>query len=130
MDPYSAVGDRQLAEVWLRQQIGRRFNPVALFQAQQQAGFITMGETPEHVAVMTLLWRMLLAGMAVAILLATGVTLLVRRQRINAARKVALEQVRRGNRIATAQELPSLTAFARKHGAPIMLGGVAIPTGD
>jgi type IV secretory pathway TraG/TraD family ATPase VirD4 len=79
---------------------------------------------------MTLLWHMLFAGITFAVPLATGVTLLVRRLWINAARKAALDQVLRGNRVATAQELAALTAFARKHGAPIMLGGVAIPTGD
>lgn len=125
----SGVDDRQLAEVWLRRQVAQHLNPVAIFQAQR-AGVTVMGETPEHVAAMTLLWHMLLTGIAVAVPLATGVTLLVRRQWINAARKAALEQVRRGNRVATAQELASLTAFARKHGAPIILGGVAIPPED
>lgn len=126
----SGVDDRQMAEVWLRQQINRHLNPVAIFQAQQQAGFVVTGETAEHLAAMKMLTRAGLAGSVLAALLATGVTLLVRRQWINAAHKASLDQVKRGNRIATAQELASLLALATKHGSPIMLGGVPVPPGD
>ena len=126
----SGVDDRQLAEAWLRQQINRHLNPVAIFQAQQQAGFVVTGETAEHLAAMKMLTRAGLAGSVLAALLATGVTLLVRHQWINAAHKASLDQVKRGNRIATAQELASLLALATKHGSPIMLGGVPVPPGD
>lgn len=126
----SGSDDRLLTEVWLRQQISRHLNPVAIFQAQQQAGLLVAGETAEHLAAMKMLTRAGLAGSVLAVLLATGVTLLVRRQWINAAHKTSRDQVKRGNRIATAQELASLLALATKHGSPIMLGGVPVPPGD
>lgn len=126
----SGVDDRQLAEVWLRQQINRHLNPAAIFQAQQQAGFVITGETAEHFAAMKMLTRAGLAGSVLAVLLATGVTLLVRRQWINAAHRASLDQVKRGNRIATPQELASLLALATKRGSPIMLGGVPVPPED
>lgn len=57
--------------------------------------------------------------------------MLMRHQWIRAAREAALDQVLRGNRAATPQELASLVALALKKGAvPIRLGGVPIPPSD
>jgi hypothetical protein len=96
----SGDDDRQLAERSAPRQVKQHLNPVAIFQAQQ-AGVTVLGEMPEHVAAMTLLYRMLLADIAVAVSLATGVTLLVRRRWINAAHKASLDGVKRGNHLAT-----------------------------
>lgn len=126
----SGVDDRQLAEVWLRQQINRHLNPAAIFQAQQQAGFVVTGETAEHFAAMKMLTRAGLAGSVLAVLLATGVTLLVRRQWINAAHRASLDQVKRGNRIATPRELALLVDRQAKSERPILIGGVPVPAGD
>lgn len=126
----SSTEVQHLTEMWMRQRFHQHLNPAAIFQTRQPVQAASLGETPGHFAAMTLLWRMLVAGVAIAIPLAIGVTLLVRAHWIDTARKASLDQVKRGNRVATAQELASLLAFAGKHGTPIMLGGVPIPPQD
>lgn len=126
----SSTEVQHLSEMWLRQQIYQHLNPAAIFQTRQPIPARSLGETPEHFAAMVLLWRMLIAGLAIAVPTTMGVPVLVRAHWIDAARKASLDHVKRGNRVATAQELTSLLAFATKHRTPILLGGVPIPPQD
>ncbi len=119
------VADRQLAVAWLRQ-----LKPAMVFQVQQQAGFGADIPSPEHVAAMMMLTRMAVAGIIVALPLAIGLTMLLRRQWIATARDAALDQVLRGNELATPQQLASLLAFITKHQCPIVFGGVPVPPED
>ena len=122
----SPIDDRLLAELWLRQQI----NPARIFQVQRQDGFGADIPSPENVAAMKLLIRMAVAGVLVALPLAIGLTVLLRRQWIATARESALDQVLKGNRIATAQELTELVMKTRPQGSFMHIGTVPIPPQD
>lgn len=128
----SSRDDRQLATAWTRAQIVRHFDPATLLRPAQPTEAPGFGEpaTPERIAAMKLLTRMTIASGIAAIMLASGLTALLRRQWIRAAREASMDQVRRGSRTATAQEVASLVAMAKKNGRSITVGGVPIPTGD
>lgn len=126
----SGIEVRTLAELWVRAEVNRHLNPIAIFQAQRQAGFIVEGETPEHVAAMTIFRRMLFAGLLMAAPLATGMTLLVRRRWIHIAQEASLDDVKRGNRLATPRELAMLVHRRAKSPNPILIGGVPVPVSD
>lgn len=72
--------------------------------------------SPDGEAATRLLWRMGVAGGLVAALLGIGLTALLGRQWITTARNAALDQVLRGNRIATAGELTRLVMKTRDRG--------------
>ena len=120
----SRAEDRQLTQLWLRQQVSQHLKPG--FQARQQAGIV---DSPAHVAATALLTRMAIAGGIMAVLLSGTLTTLQRRQWIKTAQAVALDQVLRGSRVATASELAALVKLD-KQARPIRLGGVAIPPQD
>lgn len=124
----TSAGDRVLAQAWLRHEINQRLNPAAMLQAQQTmpTGF-EAAPSPEQVAATGMLHRLGYIGVPLAVLLAIGVPALLARQWVRASREAARDQVKRGNRMVTAQELASLLAWARKNGTPIELGGVPIP---
>jgi len=130
----TSTQDRYLAGLWLRHEINQRLNPTAIFQTRQatgiDAGFAAQVEPPEQAAAIGVLRRFGIIAVPLAILLAGCLTTLMRRQWVNAAREASLDQVKRGNRVATPQELASLLAWTKKTGAPIELGGVPIPPGD
>lgn len=121
----TGVADRQLAQGWARREVNQHLNPAATLQAVPEPT-----PDPEHDAAIRLLRRALAAGIAIAIPLAAGGTMLLLRQWVRTARDAARDEVLRGNRIATAQELASLLAWARKHGRPITFGGVPLPPQD
>lgn len=125
----SAAADRQLAEAWARAWAYDHLNPVGIFKAQQ-GGLPPAFVLPEQIAAMQMLRRMLAAGALIALPLAAGVTMLVRSRWIATARKAVLDQILRGSRIATAQELAALVARGKPQGQPLRLGGVPIPPGD
>ncbi|WP_242146110.1 type IV secretion system DNA-binding domain-containing protein [Sphingomonas sp. BAUL-RG-20F-R05-02] len=128
----SSPDDRQLATVWTRAQIVRHFDPATLLRPAPTPEATGFGEpvTPEHVAAMKLLTRIASAGVVAAILLGAGMTTLLRHQWIATARKANMDQVLRGSRTATAQQVASLVALAKKKGRSIVIGGVPIPPGD
>jgi type IV secretory pathway TraG/TraD family ATPase VirD4 len=126
----AGADDRQLAETWLRSRLYQNVNPAGIFEAQQLGAVPSTIVSPEHVAAMHMLRRMLAAGIMIALPLAAGLTMLVRHHWIEAARKAALDQVLRGSRIATAQELASLVAPGKFKGQPLRIGGVPIPPQD
>lgn len=126
----SATDDRQLTVLWLRQQIAQHFNPVAIFHAQQTAALATDTPSPEHVAAISLFTKMAIAGITVALPLAFGITILLRRQWIATAQRAALDQVLRGNRVATADELTALVMKAKPQGKLLRIGAVPIPPQD
>lgn len=126
----STSADRQLAEAWARAWAYDHLNPVGIFNVQQRAGFAPAFVSPEQIAAMQMLRRMLAAGALIALPLATGITMLVRSRWIATARKAALDQILRGSRIATAQELAALVARGNQQGQPLRLGGVPIPPQD
>ncbi|MBR0552056.1 type IV secretion system DNA-binding domain-containing protein [Stakelama marina] len=122
------VGDRVLAQAWLRHEINQHLNPAAMLRAQQTmpTGFEAV-PSPEQVAATGMLHRLGYIGVPLAVLFAIGIPALLARQWVRASREAARDQVKRGNRMVTAQELASLLAWARKNGTPIELGGVPIP---
>jgi len=125
-----SAGDRVLAQVWLRHEINERLNPAAMLQAQQSPPTYTgfgVPASPEQVAATGMLHRLGYIGVPFAVLLAIGLPTLLGRQWIKASREAARDQVKRGNRIVTPQELASRLAWTRKTGAPIELGGVPLP---
>jgi len=122
----AGINDRQLTEAWLRQQL----NPARIFQVQQQVGFGVPLPSPEHVAGVMLLTRMGIAGVLLALPLAIGITVLLRRQWIATAREAALDQVLKGNRVATAQELAALVMKTKPQAPLLHIGGVPIPPQD
>ena len=128
----SSRDDRQLTTAWTRAQIVRHLDPATLLRPAQPPEATGFGEpvTSEHIAAMKLLTRMTIASGIAAIMLATGLTTLLRRQWTTTARKANMEQVLRGSRTATAQQVASLVALAKKNGRSIVIGGVAIPSGD
>ncbi|WP_174278520.1 type IV secretion system DNA-binding domain-containing protein [Sphingomonas bacterium] len=121
----TSIDDRHLAVLWLRQQL----NPALIFQVQQ-TGFGGPVPSPERVAAIRLLTRMAVAGVVVAAPLAIGLTMLLRRQWIMTAQAAALDQVLRGNRVATAQELTALVMKAKPQGPLLRIGTVPIPPQD
>lgn len=129
----TGAGDRVLAELWVRGAIRQYLNPVAMLHPQPAAADMGFGLTvsPDEVAAMGVLRRFGYTAVPLVVLLAIGLPTLLARQWIGAARKAALDQVKRGNRIATPQELASLLTWTRKNGVtPIELGGVPLPPND
>lgn len=122
----TGIDDRHLAALWLRQQL----NPALIFQVQRQTGFGIDVPSPEHVAAMMLLTRMGIAGVIVAVPLAIGLTMLLRCQWIATAQAAALDQVLKGNRVATAQELAALVMAEKPQGPLLRIGPVPIPPDD
>lgn len=123
----AGADDRQLAAAWARHWAYQHLNPMGIFKAQQQGGFAAAIVSPEQVAAMRMLRHMFAAGILIALPLAAGLTMLVRRHWIAAARAAALDQVLRGNRIAAPQELAALVARTKPLGQPLRIGGVPIP---
>ena len=124
----TSVGNRVLAQAWLRHEVSQSLNPAAILQAQQivLTGF-EAAPSPEQVAASGMLNRFGYIGVPLALLLAIGIPTMLASQWVKASREAASDQVKRGNRMVTAQELASLLAWARKNGTPIELGGVPIP---
>jgi type IV secretory pathway TraG/TraD family ATPase VirD4 len=124
----SGADERQLAAAWARHWLYQHVNPLGIFKAQQQGGFAAAIVSPEQVAAMRMLRHMLAGGGLIALPLAAGITMLVRRHWISAARAAALDHVLRGNRIATTQELAALVSRSKPQGQPLRIGGVPIPS--
>jgi type IV secretory pathway TraG/TraD family ATPase VirD4 len=122
----SGADDRQLASVWARHWLYYNVNPVGIFNSEQQRGLASAFVSPEQAAATEMLSRMLAAGLIIALPFAAGFTMLVRNRWITTARKAALDQILRGSRIATAQELAALVAPTPR-GQTLYIGGVSIP---
>ncbi len=132
-----ASHDRQLAISYVRTQAEQVIRGAIIPGAQVQPqrmdgdGWVVV-ENPGHAAMILLVRRMVIGGGCLAILFAGSLTPLQRRQWITIAEQAAMNEVRRGARRATAQQLASMLAPARKRATavrPIMIGGVALPAG-
>ena len=131
-----APNDRQLAIDYTRTQaeqaIRDAFIPGDQVQYQPAGEEIAIVEAPGHVAMILLVRRLGIAGGCFAILFAVGLTTLQRRYWISVAEKAALDEVRRGARSATPEQLNAMLAPTGKRatgGLPITIGAVALPAG-
>lgn len=89
-------------------------------------------EDPGHAATILLVRRMAIGSGCLAFLFAAGLTTLQRHHWISVAEKAAMDEVRRGARRATPEQLSAMMPPAGKRapGArPITIGGVALPAG-
>ncbi|MDM7955926.1 type IV secretion system DNA-binding domain-containing protein [Blastomonas sp.] len=86
-------------------------------------------DAPERIAAVRLFSRMAIAGGLLGLLLGIGGVTLLRGHWIKAAQHAALDQVLRGNRVATADELTRLV-MKNKPSEPLRIGGVPIPPQD
>lgn len=122
--------DRQLAVSHMRTEVAQRLDPAAFLRTKQQPA-VTMAEDPlARIAAIRLLWRSGIAGAMLALLLGTGLTVLLRQHWIATAREAALDQVLRGNRLATQNELAALVNRSAQQDTPLTIGGVPIPRED
>lgn len=128
----SSEADRQLASTYASAQATQHLTPTVLlgFQHPAPPPIIVREGTPEQIAADKLSWRMGLAGAFCAILLGVGGATLLRRHWIKAAEGAALDQVLRGNRVATTDELTRLVMKARPSEPLLRIGGVPIPPED
>lgn len=128
----SSEADRQLAIAYTSAQATQHLAPAVLIGIQPPAPppAILRDDAPERIAATRLFWRMGLTGGVLAILLGGGLTALLRRHWIKAAQSAALDQVLRGNRVATADELTRLVMKTRPPEPLLRIGGVPIPPDD
>lgn len=119
--------DRHRAIGYARTQAEQRLNPKALLGLNRPMETITVPVSFDDPVATRLLWRMGVAGSVLAILLGGGLTVLVRRHWIATARDAALDQVVRGNRIATAEQLTRLVLKTRPAKPFLTIGGVPVP---
>lgn len=128
----TSAENRDLAQAWLRREINQRFNPAAMLQAQQfpqtDTGF-EVAASPEQVAATGVLHKLGHVGLPLAVLFAVGLPMLLARQWVQAAREAALDQVKRGNRVATPRELTLLVNREGGSHNAVHIGGVPIPSG-
>lgn len=122
--------DRQHAISHIRAEVAQQLDPAALLGTQQQPA-VTMAKDPlARIAATRLLWRSGITGTTLALLLGTGLTMLLRYHWIATAREAALDQVLRGNRLASADELAVLVNRSDPQGTPLTIGGVPLPPQD
>lgn len=126
----SDLDQHQLATAWLRHETYIRLNPIGIFKTQQQGLMASAIFAPQHDAAMRMLHRMLIAGAAIAVPLSVAVTWAMGRHWTAVARASALDEVKRGNRIATAAELARLVMKTKPEAPFITIGGVPIPPQD
>jgi hypothetical protein len=89
-------------------------------------------ENPGHAAMILLVSRMAIGGGFFAILFGGGLTTLQRRHWIAVAETAAMDEVRRGARRATPEQLTAMLIPAGKQvtsARPITIGGVPLPAG-
>ena len=122
--------DRQLAVSHMRAEVAQRLDPATLLGTRQQPTVIMAEDPLARIAATKLLWRSGIAGTMLALLLGTGLTMLLRHHWIATAREAALDQVLRGNRLATQDELAALVNRSGLHGTPLTIGGVPLPRED
>lgn len=75
-------------------------------------------------------WQLGFSGGFLALLLGLGGSYALRRHWINAAERAALDQVLRGNRLATADELTRLIIDRHQERSYLYVGGVPVPPQD
>lgn len=123
--------DQQLTIAYVRAEAAQHLDPAALLgiRPSPAAGAASAG-SPETIAATRLLPHMAIAGTVLAILLGGGLTALLRRHWVATANAAALDEVTRGNRIATARELAKLVMAAKPQGSLISIGSVPIPPED
>lgn len=128
----SSEADRQLATAYASALATQHLAPAVLLGLQPPAPppMILHEDTPEQIAASKLSWRMGLTGGFFALLLGGGGAVLLRRHWIRAAEGAALDQVLRGNRIATAAELTRLVMQNKPSEPLLCIGGVPIPPED
>lgn len=128
----SSEADRQLAIAYASAQVTQHLIPAVLISPRHPAPppIIVNEFAPERIAANRLFWRMGLIGGFLAILLGGGGASLLRRQWIKAAEGAALDQVLRGNRVATADELTRLIMTTKPAEPLLRIGGVPIPPED
>lgn len=128
----SSEADRQLATAYASAQATQHLAPAVLIGLRHPAPppAILSDEAPERIAATRIFWRMGLTGGFLALLLGGGGVALLRRHWIKAAEGAALDQVLRGNRVATAAELTRLVMKTRPPEPLLRIGGVPIPPED
>jgi len=132
-----APDDRQQAIGYMRTQAEQAIRTAIVPGAQVQPrpmagdGWVIV-EDPGHSAMILLVRRMAIGGGCLAILFAGGLTTLQRRHWISVAEKTAMDEVRRGARRATPEQLSAMLAPAGKRvtrARPITIGGVPLTAG-
>jgi hypothetical protein len=128
----SSEADRQFAIAYTSAQATQHLAPAVLLGLRRPAPppAILSDDAPEGIVATRLFWRMGLTGGVFAVLLGAGGAILLRRHWIKAAEGAALDQVLRGNRVATADELTRLVLKARPPEPLLRIGGVPIPPED
>lgn len=132
-----APDDRKIAIGYMRTQAEQTIRTAIIPGARVQSRPIegdgwAIVEDPGHIAMILLVRRMATGGGCLAILFAGGLTTLQRRHWISIAEKAAMDEVRRGARRATPEQLAAMLAPAGKRLTgvrSIMIGGVALPAG-
>lgn len=122
--------DRQLAVSHMRAEVAQRLDPAAFLRTRQQPAVVRAEDPLARIAATRLLWRSGIAGTMLALLLGTGLTMLLRHHWIATAREAAFDQVLRGNRLATQDELAALVNRSSQQGTLLTIGGVPIPRED
>jgi hypothetical protein len=127
----AGAADQRLVVTHVRAKIAETLDPQALLGIQRTpVPAVIVPASPDYMAATRLLWRMGIAGGVLAVLLGTGLTVLLGRQWIITARDAALDLVLRGNRIATAGELTRLVMATRLQAPFLTIGTVPVPPQD
>lgn len=123
--------DQRHAVAYIRAGTAQHLDPAAMLGIRPRPVPVTgIADSAKSIAATRLLWRMGVAGTMLAVLLGGGLTALLRRHWIATADAAALDQVLRGNRIATADELAKLVMKTKPQGSLLTIGGVPIPPED